>query len=124
MNYFKVEEFACKCSNRHCPGKPTNMTLNVTLVQILNRLREELQAPIIVTSAIRCHEHNKAVGGAVHSLHLQGLAVDVSCTNVKLLLQLAQKEEGIKGIGDGSKLKRPFLHLDVRPNKNRVLWSY
>lgn len=123
-NYFNAEEFACKCKDRNCSGKPQNLQINPILVQALNRVRVELGSPIIVTSGIRCAEHNASVGGAAASKHLQGIAVDVTCNNVDKLLQLLLAENSLTGIGDGTDLKRPFIHVDVRPSKQRVAWSY
>jgi len=42
----------------------------------LERLRRDLAEPIKITSGWRSKEHNRAIGGAVNSDHMSGLAVD------------------------------------------------
>ena len=50
------------------------------LWNFLEDVRNELGAPIIITSGYRCPELNKE-GGVPRSLHIQGRAVDIK-TNV------------------------------------------
>jgi zinc D-Ala-D-Ala carboxypeptidase len=51
---------------------------NITrTAQLLERIRELLGAPVIVTSGYRCPVLNRAVGGSVNSAHMQGLAADI-----------------------------------------------
>lgn len=45
----------------------------------LEPLREHCQKPIIINSAYRTPDGNKAVGGSPSSLHLEGLAADIRC---------------------------------------------
>lgn len=44
---------------------------------ILQPIRDEWGAPIIVSSGYRCPELNKAVGGVTHSDHIFGCAADI-----------------------------------------------
>jgi hypothetical protein len=76
-NWFIPEEFECQCKNKRCVGKEPQMRMNPLLLQALNRVREEFKKPIIVTSGFRCPDHNKAIGGAIKSQHLQGTAADI-----------------------------------------------
>lgn len=57
-----------------------NLLRLVTLV--LQPAREELKRPILVSSGFRCPELNQAVGGAVNSQHLRGLAADIVCSGM------------------------------------------
>jgi uncharacterized protein YcbK (DUF882 family) len=65
--------------------------------------------------------HNKAVGGAKTSRHLEGIAVDIHCNEsidrYKILNALFMT--GFNGIGIG----KSFLHADIR-NDNRFVWVY
>ncbi len=50
----------------------------------LDTLRAMCGFPFQITSSWRSPEKNKAVGGAVNSMHLQGRAVDIFCdSNVR-----------------------------------------
>ncbi len=47
----------------------------------LQALRDRLGKPLIVRSAYRSPEHNRAVGGAPGSKHMQGTAFDIAMSN-------------------------------------------
>jgi len=80
---------------------------------------------MIVDSAFRCAEHNKAVGGAPHSQHLLGLAADVRVPLMSAaeLEQVARTILGINGIGRSTP-PMTYLHIDVRYGPAVVAWTY
>jgi len=126
MNYFSLDEFECRCKNKHCSGKQPQLVMKPQLIQALNRIREEFKEPITVTSGFRCQDHNTAIGGAKASQHLLGSAADIKPTNsdpgdLDRLYRLCEEEAEIIGLGDGR--KRGFIHVDVRPGK-RKKFSY
>ena len=47
----------------------------------LQALRDRLGKPLIVRSAYRSPEHNRAVGGARASKHMDGTAFDIALSN-------------------------------------------
>jgi len=83
---FKYKEFDCKC-NRDCDCKNINGINHPTIDSViiyLEVLRKYLyllykttDIKIIITSGLRCYEHNKEIGGVAHSDHLYGRAVDI-----------------------------------------------
>lgn len=82
---------------------------------MLEALRQELGVPFVINSGYRCPAHNKRVGGAQNSFHVQGLAADIALpkgytaeefTNICL-------KHGFTGVGKYS----TFVHVDVRPGK-------
>ena len=77
MQFFKQEEFACKCGK--C-GMGFNQMKPDTLSK-LEQARKLAGVPFIITSAYRCEEHNKSVGGKANSAHLRGYAVDLKITS-------------------------------------------
>jgi hypothetical protein len=113
---FKDEELRCKCG---CGL----LKLNRGFRDALEDLRNEFKRPMVLTSAVRCSEHNEAVGGHVKSLHVGdvamhpgqtgALAVDVATPDGVYrgqLFSLAWKH----GFSIGWNAKRRFLHLDRR----------
>jgi len=117
-----LEEFECKCKNKHCSGKIPQLQMKPQLIQALNRIREEFKEPITVTSGFRCQDHNEAIGGAKASQHLLGAAADIRPAkadpgDLDRLYKLCEAEPEIIGLGDGR--KRGFIHVDVRPGKRK-----
>jgi uncharacterized protein YcbK (DUF882 family) len=100
--HFNLQEFQC----RHCGV----VKLHPQLVHRLQQLRDDLQTPITVTSGYRCPEHNRAVGGASKSQHLEGLAADVKAAGYSPQ-EIADTAElyGFRGIG----VYKTFTHLDM-----------
>lgn len=78
----------------------------------LNIVRHEIDSPIIVNSAYRNKQVNKAVGGAENSKHLIFLAADVKCSNMSKLNKVLRH---YKAIGVLTELiEHPtFTHLSL-----------
>ena len=109
---FHREEFACRCG---CGFD----TVDTELLDVLIDIKERFNfAPVIINSGCRCEIHNKAVGGAIASTHLKGVAVDAVVVGVDasdVFSYLDGKYEDKYGIG--KYLNR--THIDVRQNKAR-----
>lgn len=98
--------------------------------ELLQRIREHLQRPIIVTSAYRGPEVNRAVGGVTSSDHTRGQAADIVVPSFGTPYQVAKAlapQVSVLGIGQllleqvGSK---SWVHVSTRlPTQasNRVL---
>ena len=82
---------------------------------IFRHTRDELRhcsgVPMKITSSYRSPSYNKGVGGAKKSMHLQGRAVDISCTNSHDRM-IILKEALSLGLTVG--VAGTFLHLDDR----------
>jgi hypothetical protein len=92
------------------------------LLCILRPLRVLTGKPFVFTSAYRTPNHNRSIGGAPQSAHLQGLAVDLSTKGWtkeerRSVMVLARKL-GVTGIGVHSN----FIHMDVA--KRTASWRY
>lgn len=86
----------------------------------LERLRARMGHPLIVTSGYRTPEHNRAVGGARASKHMEGIAFDISMDNVDpQRFEAEARAAGFNGIGLYPPQKpsgaRNFIHIDTRP---------
>lgn len=59
---------------------PTEMAnIRNVLAPGMQRIRNHLRQPVLITSGYRGPEVNRAVGGSVTSQHLHGLAADIIC---------------------------------------------
>ena len=104
---FNQREFAC----RHCGM----VYVEPELITILQALRDTVNKPIKVTSGYRCPTHNKNIGGAAQSRHMQGQAADllVSGMTPAAVAQVAARV-GAGGIGI---YKSGFTHVDIGPER-------
>ena len=108
---FSREEFACKCG---CGFD----TVDIELIGVLESVRAEFKAPILVTSGCRCLKYNQSVSGAADSQHTKGRAADivvsgVSAPSVYAFLCIAYPSKFGFGRYDG------FTHVDTRTNNAR-----
>lgn len=71
---FKLSEIKCKCGGKYCNGYPTGFSYE--LMRQLQQIRDHFGKAVIITSGIRCPQHNKNVQGVDHSKHVEGRAVD------------------------------------------------
>lgn len=80
--------------------------------------------PLVIDSAYRTVEHNKSVGGAPSSQHVQGRALDIRPLDGKahVLYTIINNHAialGVRGIG----LYKTFIHVDIRPTDTIAFWS-
>lgn len=105
---FNEREFAC----RHCG----QVYVEPAMVERLQVLRQALGKPIKVTSGYRCPTHNKNVGGATQSRHMQGQAADITVDGMSPL-QVSQAADKVGFGGIGIYLKSGFTHCDIGPHR-------
>lgn len=116
---FALKEFA---SHDGAPFPPDVLTNLQELAKSLQVLRDYLNCPITINSGYRSPAHNKAVGGAKFSQHVQGKAADIRCNKytpeqVHAAILYLIKEGRMKDSGLG--LYDSFVHYDVRDVKAR-----
>ena len=70
---FSPAEIACRGTGA--------IRINTKALDTLQALRDRLGKPLIVRSAYRSPEHNRAVDGAPSSKHMDGTAFDIAMTN-------------------------------------------
>jgi uncharacterized protein YcbK (DUF882 family) len=114
IKYFKFSDFV----------KEPEGFIDSDLVLKLEKLREATGFKLIITSGYRSEEKNKEVGGAKHSLHLEGKAVDIATSNISPngLYQLI-KNAFLVGF-TGIIIYPGHVHLDIRPLDFFALGSY
>lgn len=110
--HFSEAELRCPCCQIN--------GASVALVNALEALRERIGKPIQVTSAFRCADHNREVGGEPNSQHVRGWAADVKVEGMTPVdvYREAREIPIFKGFG----VAKTFTHLDIRVSPAR--WCY
>ena len=121
IKYFKLSEFINSATaNRlgidNIPSFEVVDNLN-RLADYLDGIRAKFGKPILISSGYRCPMLNKAVGGAVNSQHLKGLAADLVCSDMEKLLSIIRETKGFDQVitehNKGS--KSYWIHVSVAP---------
>lgn len=117
MQFFTENEFNCK-DGCGCGYKE----MDITLLEMLDKVRYRLGEPIIISSAYRCYTHNRNIGGVNNSSHTKGLAVDIKCTNNNYRFKLLKVlfEVGFKRI----ELAPSWIHVDIDSTKPQNIAFY
>lgn len=103
---FSPAEIACRGTGK--------LLINEPALDKLQALRDRPGKPLIVRSAYRSLEHNRAVGGATRSKHLDGVAFDIAMTNHDpVVFELAARE--VWFLGFGFYPRSGFMHIDLGP---------
>lgn len=121
------DELACHDALRTCYPIDWRETRAVVLAAVFEAIRSACgDVPITIKSAYRTPAHNKAVGGAPKSQHMEGRALDLATpagfTNIELhrrIHQVALNVADLKGIG----LYDWGCHIDIRPSDSIVGWD-
>ena len=112
---FKVSEFACKCCGKN--------EIQQVLIDLVQKIRDKLGAPIHINSGYRCPKHNAEVGGVKNSTHVRGLAADLRGElGAKATLKVIQDLDKEGKIPEMSFCKeyKTFIHVDCgQKRKNR-----
>jgi hypothetical protein len=106
---FSPREIACKGTGK--------VLVNFDALDKLQALRDRLGKPLILTSAYRSPEHNRRVGGAKNSKHMEGIAFDVRMDNHDPHeFEAAARAVGFTGFG--YYVKSGFMHIDTGPSRS------
>jgi uncharacterized protein YcbK (DUF882 family) len=116
---FNLSEFACKSGARF----PQNVVANIMrLAEALQVIRDEVKAPISITSGYRSPEHNTKIGGAPNSTHTTGMGVDFKVNGMAPAAVAAIIERLIsqgKIPQGGLKAYSSWIHYDIRGTRAR-----
>lgn len=83
----------------------------------MKALRDRMGKQLIVLSAYRSPEHNRAVGGATRSKHLDGAALGLAMANHDpVAFEAAAWEVGFLGFGFYP--RSGFIHVDLGPARH------
>jgi uncharacterized protein YcbK (DUF882 family) len=109
IKHFTRDEFKCKCG-KHCDGFPVEPEKK--LVTVADRVRAHFGKAAIISSGVRCKQHNANVGGVANSRHLSGKAMDfrVSGKSAKEVLAYAEKQPEIRY---AYAIDKNYIHMDI-----------
>ena len=103
---FSPAEIACRGTGA--------LKLHPEALDKLQALRDRLGKPLIVRSAYRSPAHNRAVGGAPASKHMDGTAFDIAMANHDpVAFEAAARAAGFLGLGFYP--RSGFIHVDLGP---------
>jgi len=111
--HFFRSEFACNCG---C-GQDT---VDAELIEVVERVREHFDKPILITSGNRCLPYNKQIGGHPNSYHTKSRAADIVVKGInppKVFEQIDEWYPGRFGMGN----YKTFTHIDTQRLRKR--WS-
>jgi uncharacterized protein YcbK (DUF882 family) len=89
------------------PGEEETNNLKQLAAYILQKIRDEVDVPLIITSGYRSPELNKFLGGSKTSLHTSGNAADIH-TNYHTIQELY---DIVKQMAEEGKFKPFFIEL-------------
>ena len=113
IEFFKREEFKCKCAGRYCDGYPAEMQEKV--VRIADAARKHFGRPAHVVSGLRCQEWNRLQGGVWNSQHRYGEAIDLRIDGVTADDLMAFV--GTQPIRYAYKINGTNVHFDIPEGK-------
>lgn len=106
---FSPKEIACRGTG--------NVLIDPDALDKLQALRDRIGKPMIVNSAYRSPQHNRRVGGAKNSLHMEGVAFDVLMSNHDPH-KYEQAARAVGFTGFGYYPKSGFMHVDTGPARS------
>ena len=123
MKYFQPREFRCKDGTEY-PASMVDAVLAPFVEGVLDPIREEFGAPLVVTSGYRTRSWNHIIGGAARSRHMAGDAADIApamatrdrvkaLRNVVYDMERAGRLPALGGFG----AYVGWIHVDARPRK-------
>ena len=122
---FSTNEMMC-----HCGCKDSEMDSD--FMKILQEIREDMNRPLKISSAVRCEKHNMKVSSTgKNGPHVYRKAADIiiSGADALRLIDVARKH-GISGVGisqRGDHAKR-FVHIDTLSaddgHPRPTVWTY
>lgn len=108
--HFKAKEFQCK-------DKTEGLLVAEDLMDILEKIRNHFNTPVIINSGYRTPSWNSKVKGAPNSYHCKGMAADIVVKGHSSK-EVAKYADSIMEQG-GIIRYTNFVHVDVRENRYR-----
>jgi hypothetical protein len=106
---FSPAEIACRGTGA--------IKINTDAMDKLQSLRNRLGKPLIVRSGYRSPSHNRAVGGAKASKHMDGIAFDIAMANHNPAA-FTEAARAVGFLGFGTYPRSGFMHIDLGPARS------
>ena len=108
--HFKLSEFQCK-------DKTEDLLISADLLNVLEKIRNHFDAPVIINSGYRTPSWNAKTNGAPNSYHCKGMAADIVIKGHSSR-EVAKYADSIMKQGGVIRYTH-FVHVDVREEKYR-----
>ena len=108
--HFKAKELQCK-------DKAEGLLVATELLDVLEKIRNHFNAPVIINSGYRTPNWNAKVGGSPNSYHCKGMAADIVAKGHSSQ-EVAKYADSIMEQGGVIRYTN-FTHIDVREKKYR-----
>ena len=111
VKYFDREEFECNCNGKYCDGFPVAPL--PLLVKTADKVRDHFGRAAIISSGVRCKQHNKNVGGVANSRHLEGRAMDFRISGKKAA-EVLEYVQSLPEVRYAYAIDSNYVHMDVK----------
>lgn len=108
--HFKASEFSCKDGTKE-------FLYCTELIEMLEKIRNNFNAPVIINSGYRTPSWNSKVGGASNSYHCKGMAADIVVKGHNST-EVAKYADSIMEQGGVIRYTN-FTHIDMREERYR-----
>lgn len=110
IKYFRPGEFKCKCGGKYCNGFP--VIPERKLLELSDDVREHFGASMLISSGLRCDQHNANVGGVSNSRHKKGKAVDFRISG-KSSLEVVEFVKKDPRVRYAYAIDNLYIHMDI-----------
>ena len=111
VKYFRREEFMCNCGGKYCNGMPVEPV--PMLVYTADKIRGNFDKAALVSSGVRCKQHNANVGGVANSRHLEGRAMDFRISGKKAE-EVLEYVQSLPEVRYAYAIDSNYVHMDVK----------
>lgn len=111
VRFFQKQEFMCNCGGKYCSGFPVEPV--PALVYTADKVRLYFGEPCIVSSGVRCKQHNANVGGVANSKHMTGRAMDFRISGKKAA-EVLEYVWTLPGVRYAYDIDGTYVHMDVK----------
>ena len=100
----------CNCGGMYCNGFPYEPA--PLLVKTADKVRGHFGREAIISSGVRCENHNKNVGGVADSRHLTGKAMDFRVSG-QTAAQVLEYVWSLPEVRYAYDIDGTYIHMDV-----------